>query len=200
MAEDTLLGGQLDTDSAQDGNQPEVEQQSTSDTATTEETASIPAPTAPEQYDFSEAVGDQLDAETAASFSDVLKSVGATQEQASAIAKYGVGYAQQIANQAVQYQEEQAAKQSQEWADATRKELGASFDDTIAQCGTAVEYLERVVPNIREILNENGLGNRVEVVRAFAKIGQLVSEDRGHDTNGLGSAQTAADILYGGNK
>lgn len=198
MADDTLLGGQHSTEPAQDETQQTNTQGGHEENPGT--SSDTTAPVVPEQYDFTSAVGDQLDAETAASFSTVLKSVKATQEQATAIAKYGVEYAQQIAQQAVAYQQEQAVRQSQEWAEHTRKELGASFDDTLSQCGTAVEYLERVVPNIREVLNENGLGNRVEVVRIFAKIGQLVSEDRGHNAHGIGGAQTAADILYGGGK
>lgn len=199
MADDTLLGGQGNTDTNPDGAQPIIDDGNTTPIQP-EPTGTPQVPTVPESYDFSEAVGENLDAEVAASFSDVLKSVGATQAQAAAIAKYGVGYAEQVAQQAVAYQQEQAAKQSNEWAQQTKQELGASYDDTLAQCGAAVEYLECEIPNIREIINENGLGNRVEVVKMFAKIGQLVAEDRGIGSNGVGGTETAADILYGGSK
>ena len=68
----------------------------------------------------------------------------------------------------------------------TVKELGSNFDTTIAKAGAGIEYLEKDIPNLREVLMVNGIGNNVALVKAFAMIGDLVAEDTGR-LSGQGS-------------
>ena len=139
-----------------------------------------PAPTpekAPEAYDFTGSLpeGYSLDETTAQGFGNVCREMNLTNEQANTMAKFGFDFIGQI--QAAQ--EAQALQQSKDWATQTRTELGANFEKTVSLAGAGIERLEREIPELRSILNENGLGNRLPIVKLFARIGEMVSEDQG---------------------
>lgn len=68
---------------------------------------------------------------------------------------------------------------AQRYARNTPKEVGAKFDETVAQASVGVEAVEKEIPNIREILSQNGLGNRVEVIKLFT------NRQYGHEDNNL---------------
>lgn len=139
-----------------------------------------PAPTPekdPESYDFTGSLpeGYSLDETTAQSFGNVCREMNLTNEQANTMAKFGFDFIGQI--QAAQ--EAQALQQSKDWATQTRTELGANFEKTVSLAGAGIERLEGEIPELRSILNENGLGNRLPIVKLFARIGEMVSEDQG---------------------
>lgn len=146
--------------------------------------------TAPAAYDFTGIVPDGMtyDETSAKAFGEVARAANLTQEQASTVASYGMKYMQDGVNAAMQ----QIADTHKGWADTARQELGADFDTTVAKAGTALEVLSAKIPGIRETLNETGAGNRVELIRMFAAIGELVGEDRGL----AGGVNGAAKSLY----
>lgn len=131
----------------------------------------------PETYDFKGSLpeGAELDETVAKEFGDLCKNMNLTNAQANDLAKYGYGYAQNIA-QAVQ---DAHVKEMEQWGVDAKKELGANFDATVKLVGTAVEALEKTIPGIRQVLNETGAGNRLEVIQALAQFGKLVQEDHG---------------------
>lgn len=138
----------------------------------------VPTPEkAPESYDFTGSLpeGYSLDETTAQGFGSVCREMNLTNEQANTMAKFGFDFIGQI--QAAQ--EAQALQQSKDWAMQTRTELGANFEKTVSLAGAGIERLEREIPELRSILNENGLGNRLPIVKLFARIGEMVSEDQG---------------------
>ena len=55
--------------------------------------------------------------------------------------------------------------------------LGNKYDATVQKAATGVELIEKTIPNIREVLAENGLGNRIEVIQMFEKIADMAAED-----------------------
>ena len=61
-------------------------------------------------------------------------------------------------------------------------------------------YFLETIPNIREILAENGLGNRIEVIRVFEKIADMAAEDSnaggGQPTGGTQSEDAIRRNLY----
>lgn len=144
--------------------------------------------TAPAAYDFTGIVPDGMDYDEASAkaFGEVARAANLTQEQASSIASYGMKYMQDGVNAAMQ----QIADTHKGWADTARQELGADFDSTVAKAGTALNVLSTKIPGIRETLDETGAGNRVELIRMFAAIGELVGEDRGlaGGVNGAGKS------------
>lgn len=158
-------------------------------------------PTEPIVYDFSTAFeGGEVDQTIADEFSKMLNGVGATQEQALEMAKFGNQYATNLVT-AYENQKQEALKaQYKGYADNAREVLGNKFDDTVSQAAAGVEAVEKTIPNIREILAENGLGNRVEVIQLFAHIANMASEDN-NAGNGQGgstyiSEEERAKMLY----
>ena len=140
----------------------------------------------PETYDFKNIVPDGMDYDeaSAAAFGEVAKKAGLSQEQASAIAAYGMRYMQQGADAALKaVYDTQAA-----WADEARTQLGGEFDATVAKAAAARDALAAKVPGFTAMLNETGAGNRVEMIRLMAAIGDLIGEDGG-DRNSSGGTE-----------
>lgn len=135
-------------------------------------------PTAPEAYDFTQSLpeGMELDQQAANEFSDIARGMNLTNEQANQLAKYGMSYAQNMAQTLAQQQIEE----QQAWAEETKKALGAKYNEEISYVGTALNKLEPIVPGLRQALNIGGIGNRVEIVKALAAVGRMVAEDSGH--------------------
>nr|DAM13932.1 MAG TPA: putative protease [Caudoviricetes sp.] len=135
-------------------------------------------PTAPEAYDFTQSLpeGMELDQQAANEFSDIARGMNLTNDQANQLAKYGMSYAQNMAKAIAQQQIEE----QQAWADETKKALGAKYNEEISYVGTALNKLEPLVPGLRQALNIGGIGNRIEIVKALAQVGRMVSEDSGH--------------------
>jgi hypothetical protein len=69
--------------------------------------------------------------------------------------------------------------------------MGADFEKTMTTAGAGIEDVEKVVPGIRKALNETGAGNRIEVIRAFEMLGQLVQADPGKMVNAGGTMEQA---------
>lgn len=140
----------------------------------------------PETYDFKGVVPEGMDYDeaSAAAFGEIAKKAGLSQEQASAIAAYGMQYMQQGVDTAMQaVHATQAA-----WADEARTQLGGEFDATVAKAAAARDALAAKVPGFTAMLNETGAGNRVEMIRLMAAIGDLIGEDGG-ERNGSGGVE-----------
>ena len=202
MAEELEQGTNNNTGSA-DGGTPQVT--NTQDQPNTilggGGDANTDQPAEPTVYDFSTAFeGGEVDQTIADEFSKMLNGVGATQEQALEMAKFGNQYATNLVT-AYENQKQEALKaQYKGYADNAREVLGNKFDDTVSQAAAGVEAVEKTIPNIREILAENGLGNRVEVIQLFAHIANMASEDN-NAGNGQGgstyiSEEERAKMLY----
>ena len=143
-------------------------------------------PNVPDAYDFKSIVPDGMtyDEQSAAAFGDVAKKAGLSQEQAAAIASYGMQYMQQGVDAAMKaVQDTQAG-----WAEDARTQLGGEFDATVAKAAAARDVLAAKVPGFTAMLNETGAGNRIEMIRFMAAIGDLIGED-----GGLRSAQAGAE-------
>ena len=154
-----------------------------------------PAPAgAPEAYDFKATIpeGVELDETITREFSDIARGMNLTNEQANQMAAYGIKYAQQ-AVEAVR--NEYNAKVNQ-WGDAAKAEMGANFDSVMTKAGAGIEAVEKVVPGIRQALNETGAGNRIEIIRAFEMLGGLVQADPGKLVNVTGSGTQKEDVTW----
>ena len=153
---------------------------------TVEQQTDVAESSVPESYDFAEFCvnGVELDAERAEQYSEVLKEAGMSQEQANAVTKYGLAYAQEVAQEVATQYEQTQAQEIEGWADETRAELGGQFDEVVAQAAIGVTYMEKNIPQLREMLDATGFGNRVEAIRLFAQIGQMVAEDDGRANRG----------------
>lgn len=135
----------------------------------------------PELYDISLPEGTELDEVSLGEFSVLAGKFGLSNEAANELAGYGFSFAQK-AQEAVFTQRQEEIKG---WGEDAKRELGARFEEVVSSAGAGIEVLERQIPGIRQALNETGAGNRVEIIRAIAYLGDLVKEDGG---KGLGGA------------
>lgn len=143
-------------------------------------------PNVPDAYDFKGIVpeGMTYDEQSAAAFGEIAKKVGLSQEQASTVAAYGMQYMQQGVDAAMKaVQDTQAG-----WAQEARDALGGQFDAVVAKAAAGRDALAAKVPGLTQMLNETGAGNRVEMIRLMAAVGELIGED-----GGLRGAQAGAE-------
>lgn len=101
----------------------------------------------------------------------VAHSLGLTPQQLQGLAEFYAGH---------QSQSHQSASRSrfdeQTMAiDALKSDWGAGYDTKIAQAARAARYFGG--ETLLSFLNDSGAGNNPDLVRAFAKIGALLSED-----------------------
>lgn len=205
MAEELEQGTNIDTGSAESGTPQDTntqdQQQDTILGGGTDTSGNQGQPTEPIVYDFTKAFeSGQVDQSIADEFSKMLNGVGATQEQAVELAKFGNKYATDLVT-AYETQKQQAlVEQYESYKENAIKELGNKFDETVAKAGAGIELIEKTIPNIREILAENGLGNRIEVIRVFEKIADMAAEDSnaggGQPTGGTQSEEAIRRNLY----
>ncbi len=131
-------------------------------------------PDAPE-YDFRNLVpeGMEFDQEQADAFASIAKDLKLTSEQANKLAAYGMNYAGGMAQLAQEARQQEIAS----WGNEARKELGIDFDATLQKAGAGLEAMEKAIPNLRQALNYTGAGNRIEMIRMLAFVGDLTKED-----------------------
>lgn len=136
---------------------------------------------APDTYDFTSSLPDgmELDQDTANSFGELARGMNLTNDQANELAKFGYEWAGKVG--------EAYQKAQQEEADANAaqamKELGKDFEPTVARAGVLMNYLERQIPGIRDSFAGSAVFSSLPMLKAFALLGDLISEDGGIKTN-----------------
>lgn len=152
---------------------------------------------APEAYeDFTVVEGVQLHQPTLEKFKALAKDANLPQ-----------GKAQQFVDAAVELQaawlgEITAAQEAavEAWKQELQTDPEIGGDKLAPSLAVAKKALDLVrdVPGLTELLNEGGLGNHPAVVKAFHKLGSLLSEDTFVNENTAGTAQPKglAELLY----
>ena len=151
-------------------------------------------------YDFKGSIpeGVEMDEALTKDYTELAKSMNMTNEQANQVAQFGFKYAEQVANAV----KEQYNAEVTKWGENAKAEMGADFEKVMTTAGAGIEAVEKVVPGIRQALNETGAGNRIEVIRAFEMLGQLVMADPGKMVNAVGTnaPPTKAETWYPNSK
>ena len=206
MAEELEQGTNDNTTSAESGTPQEPNTQDNQNTILggsggDNNTDQNTEPAEPTVYDFTQAFeGGEVDQTIADEFSKMRNGVGATQEQAVELAKFGSKYAADLVS-AYETQKQQALdEQYKGYAETAKETLGVKFDETVNQAAAGVEAVEKTIPNIRKILAENGLGNRLEVIQLFAHIANMAGEDNNagnrSPANQITTEKDLADAIY----
>lgn len=182
MAEELEQGTNDNTMSAESGTPQDTntqdQQQGTILGGSNDTSGNQEPPAEPVVYDFTKAFeSGEVDQTIADEFSKMLNGVGATQEQAVELAKFGNKYATDLVTAYEAKRQEALVEQYNGYVEHTKEVLGNKYDETVAKAGAGVEVVEKSIPNIREILAENGLGNRVELIQLFAQIAGMAGED-----------------------
>jgi len=148
-----------------------------------------PTPEPIEYTDFVLPDGFEYDQAIAADFKSVAKELGLKQDQAQKLVDF---YAKQYQAQVQAFQ-----KQIQDWAEQAKKDPvigGADFDKNI---GVAVKALDKFgTPELRQVLDNTGLGNHPEVIKFFYNVGKAISEDGFIEGSRKDAPKSAAEILY----
>lgn len=146
---------------------------------------------APESYDFKAPEGKEYDTSLIGSFSEAAKEANLTQDAAQKLLD-------KVAPALASRQAEQIEAVRNGWIEATKadKEIGGDkLPENLAFAKKAIDTFGS--PELRTLLETTGLGNNLEVIRAFVKAGKAISEDTfvSGSPNGKTSVN-AADVLY----
>lgn len=151
--------------------------------------------TVPDTYaDFAMPEGVTVDSALLSEATPLFKELGLTQEQAQKLVDF-------------QAKQVQASSQSQvdafnqlmnDWQEQSRndKEFGGdAFDENIAVARSAIDKFG--TPELKQLLEEHGVGNHPEVIRFMVKVGKLTAEDvPGGTTTPTSKAQDRVSLLY----
>lgn len=140
---------------------------------------------APEKYEFQAAEGVELDTEALKEFEPVAREMNLTNEQAQKLVDV---YPKILAG--VQQRQVEAWQQTTEqWAADVKADKEIGGDKLPSNLSAAQRALDQFgTPELKTYLNDTGLGNHPDLVKAFVKIGKAMSEDKvvsgGHDSGG----------------
>ena len=135
--------------------------------ATTQETA----PVVPEKYEFTMPEGVTLDPGVESAFSEVAKELSLSQESAQKV----MGT---MAPVIAKIQQEQHVALVESWKQELKGDKEIGGDKLSENLGIANKAYTRFgSPKLVALLQESGLSEHPEVVRAFFKIGKSISED-----------------------
>lgn len=146
---------------------------------------------APESYKFTIPEGSNVDEAGIKAFSEFAREANLSQEAAQALMD-------KLAPAMAQRQAEVIEATKAEWIASTKADAEFGGDKLAENLGVAKKALETFGSDaLRQLLNETGLGNHPEIIRAFYRAGKAISEDRlVVGGGGVAGPQTLADRLY----
>ena len=194
-AETTALGNAGETTETTEAKEGETEGA---------ETKEAKAADVPETYELAVPEGfEKLDDQAVAAATPVFKELGLSNEQANKLVPVAADFAKRIVDERDQQLLGTIAEQRKSWLEEAKadKEIGgANWDGTLSTAAKALDTLgfPKGSP-LRNLLDESGLGNHPEMIRAFAKVGKAIGEDPNFPRGDAGGkvAKTAAEQFYG---
>lgn len=179
MTEETLVGEQINTEAVEEtslvGGAAEELTEEVKSEEIKEETKEEIKEEIKELEDFKFPEGVVIDEEFAKDFKGVAKELNLNQEQAQKLvdlqSKFTQGYSEKVS--------EQFKTQVNDWKQESIAELGANYKQALAVVAKAMNSFGS--PELRQLLNNTGLGNHKEVVKLFLNMGKMVSEDKMKD-------------------
>lgn len=204
ISTETVLTGEESNVSHSDTNDVGGEQSTdatseSGDTDTGSEETGEGSQTPPDTYaDFVLPEGVTLDEGLLGEAAPILKELGATQEQAQKLAD---AVSKQV--QASSKSQVDAFNQlMNDWREKSQndKEFGGDkFDENVKVARSAVEKFG--TPELKQLLEEHGVGNHPEVIRFMVKVGKLTAEDvPGAGNTPTSKAQDRVSLLYPNDK
>lgn len=149
---------------------------------------------APEKYEFKPAEGQELDAAALEQFEPIARELNLTNEQAQKMVDL---YGTKIMPMVQQQQAEAWQKTTEQWAADVKADKEIGGDKLTGNLSAAQRALAQFgTPELKEYLEGTGLGNHPELVKAFVKVGNAMSED-GMVTGKESGQRSAAEVLYG---
>jgi hypothetical protein len=142
--------------------------------------------------------GVAVDPESLATATELFRTSSLDQEQAQKFIDLAVSREQAAARKGVQA----FVDLQNRWVSEIKADPDIGGNRLAASLASASRAIDRLaVPGLREALNLTGAGNHPAVVRAFVRLGQMISEDRflpGRDAAPAAS-RSPAEVIYAGN-
>ncbi|WP_176608494.1 peptidase [Klebsiella pneumoniae] len=177
-------GSQAEGDKGQQQQQQQQQQEDNKGEGEQGDKNKTPDLKAPEKYEFTAPEGTELDSKAVELFEPVARELGLSNDQAQKLAGLWPQLQEQIQNR----QAESWGQQVEQWAADTKADKEIGGDKLTVSVGHAQKALDTFASKeFREFLDSTGLGNHPEMVRAFAKVGKLMSEDSFVTGQGNGS-------------
>lgn len=127
---------------------------------------------APEKYEFQAAEGVTFDDAVIGAFSEVAKELNLPQDAAQKVLD-------KMAPVLAARQGEQIAAIHAEWVESAKTDKEFGGDKLPENLAVAKKALDQFgTPELRALLNDSGMGNNPEVIRAFYRVGKAISEDK----------------------
>lgn len=154
----------------------------------------------PAYTDFALPEGVTVDGEAMKAASDLFADSGLDQEQAQKFLDLALSREQAAARKSVQAGVQAYADLQNKWVGEVKADPEIGGDRLAASIASAARAIDRLgVPGLKEALDLTGAGNHPAVVKAFVRVGQMVSEDRFAPGNDAAPAapRTPAEMIYG---
>lgn len=125
------------------------------------------------EYKFNFADGDEVNDVYVKEFSSVAKELSLSQEQAQKLMDLNVK--QQNADR--EKLEKQVNEQAEAYKEEAVEKLGDKFNETLSYAAKALDKYDSK-GELRRVLNVLPIGNNVELIRVFARMGKDIAEDK----------------------
>lgn len=162
------------------------------------------APVVPDKYDLKLPEGSPLKPESVEKIASFAKERGLSNEQAQAILQRDheaqVSFAE--ANKPGTGSEWKARVQGWEQAALADKEIGGSEEALKANAELGRRVVTKFFPeSVSKFLSDTGFGSNPDIIRGFAKLGKMMSDDQLVIPGGsAGNKRSMEDIFYGDSK
>ena len=153
----------------------------------------------PDTYaDFAMPEGMELDEAALAEATPMFKELGLNQEQSQKVVDL---YAKQV-QAGSQKQTDDFNQLMTDWREQSKTDSefgGDKYDENVKVAQHAISKYG--TPELKQLLNDHGVGNHPEMVRFMVKVGRTLSEDiPGNPGGATGNADDAVSILYPNDK
>lgn len=159
---------------------------------------------APEAYELTMPEGLTLDATALDAATPVFREMGLTNEQAQQLMPVAANFAQKIADGLNQKIIGDVAADRKAWLDTAKADTelgGANWDQTISVAAKGLDQLgfTKGTP-FRNLLDESGLGNHPDMIRAWSRVGKAIGEDSDFVRSGQNASvkKTDQELFYPG--
>lgn len=142
-----------------------------------------------EGFDLPEGV--EIDSEVMSNAAELFKDAGLTKEQAQKFVDMQVALNEKsnASNEAVR----------NDWADKAKSDKEYGGDKFNESVGIAMQAVEKFgTPELKQMLNETGVGNHPEMIRLLKRVGDLTREDNPTNVNGTPPVKekSTLEIMY----
>ncbi len=156
---------------------------------------------APDQYQLSAPEGLTLDPVAIELATPVFRELGLSNEQANKLMPVAGQFAQGLLDRHNRQMLGQVQTERKAWLDSARNDPEIGGQHWTSTIGTAAKALDALGfgkgSAFRTLLDESGLGNHPEMIRAFQRVGKAIGEDGFERSSGIHhSKRDRAETLY----